>query len=209
MLTSRSPQLSYLTARTGGLSGGGQMQPAAYEMPTRSDQELARASIDGDRRAFGELVDSYQTRIFNLALRVTGHTEDAMDVTQTAFLKVYENLERFDAGRPFSSWIYRIALNEALTLVGRRRSAALEIEPESPDRTPERKAESRETTRAVQEALLELTPEHRAMIVLRHFEGLSYEEMSQITGIPGKTVKSRLFTARQKLRSLLERRRLL
>jgi RNA polymerase sigma-70 factor (ECF subfamily) len=178
-------------------------------MPTRSDQELARASINGDRVAFGELVDSYQTRIYNLALRVTGNADDAMDVTQTAFLKAYEHLERFDPERPFSSWIYRIALNEALTLVDRRRSAALDVEPASPDRRPDERVESRETTRAVQAALLDLTPDHRVMIILRHFEGLSYTEMTEVAGIPEKTVKSRLFEARRKLRSRLESRGLL
>ena len=84
-----------------------------------------------------------------------------------------------------------------------------DVEPASPDRTPDERAESRETTRAVQAALLELTPEHRVMIVLRHFESLSYEEMAEVAGIPEKTVKSRLFAARRKLRSLLTGRGLL
>jgi RNA polymerase sigma-70 factor (ECF subfamily) len=172
-------------------------------MPTRSDQELARASIDGDRRAFGELIDGYQKRIYNLALRVTGSTDDALDVTQAAFLKAYESLTRFDPERPFSSWIYRIALNEALTLVGRRRSTQLDVDLPSPANSPEKEAASRETTRAIQIALGELKTDHRVMIVLRHFEGFSYLEMSEIVGIPEKTIKSRLFSARRELRAML------
>ena len=172
-------------------------------MPTPSDQELARASVDGDRKAFGELVDRYQKKIFNLSLRVTGSVDDAMDVTQAAFLKAYQSIKRFDPERPFFSWIYRIGLNEAIDVVRRRRSTSLDVDLPSEANNPERETESHETTRAVQAALGKLKPDHRVMIVLRHFEGLSYEQMGEVVGIPDKTVKSRLFSARRELRALL------
>jgi RNA polymerase sigma-70 factor (ECF subfamily) len=172
-------------------------------MPTRSDQDLARASAAGDRPAFGELVDTYQKNIYNLALRMTGNPEDAMDVTQSAFLKAYQNLSRFDPERKFFSWIYRIAVNEALTLIGKRRSTPLDSEPLARENSPERDTEGHETAEIVQAALGRLKPDYRTVIILRHFDGLSYREMSDIVGVAEKTVKSRLFTARRELRALL------
>jgi RNA polymerase sigma-70 factor (ECF subfamily) len=173
-------------------------------MSSRSDQELVKASLEGDRTAFGELVDRYEKKIYNLALRVTGNIDDAMDVTQAAFLKAYDNRDRFDPERRFFSWIYRIGLNEALDLVGgRRKSTDLSFDIPLNSPTPEREAQSREAGRAIQQALQGLKPDYRVLIVLRHFDGLSYQEMSEVTGIAVKTVKSRLFSARRELRAKL------
>lgn len=173
-------------------------------MKERTDETLVAACRAGDSAAFAELVDRYQLKIFNAAYRVTGNSADAQDVTQAAFLKAYEKLEQFDPQYRFFSWIYKIGINEALNLVARRRSSGLpEIEIADGGAGPEREAQGREIGREIQIALLELKPALRVTITLRHFEGLSYQEMSQVIGVPIKTVKSRLFTARRELRRRL------
>lgn len=173
-------------------------------MPTRDDSELARATLAGERQAFDELVDRYELRIYSLALRVTGNTADAMDATQSTFLKAYRNLHRFDTGRPFFSWIYRIGMNESLdTIQERRRFVDLDPEWASGAASPEQESASREAGREIQNAVLELPPEQRAVVVLRHFHGLSYQEMSVVIGVPVKRIKSRLFEARSALRERL------
>jgi RNA polymerase sigma-70 factor (ECF subfamily) len=176
--------------------------------PEREDEDLVAAAVSGDSRAFEELVDRYQTRIYNLALRVTGNTEDAMDATQEAFLKVFENLARFDPRHRFFSWIYRIGLNASLDRVqGRSRWAdreEWEVAESGPG--PERQIFAREVAQALQATLLELPAEQRTTVILRHFHGLSYDEMAEVIGIPAKTVKSRLYAARQQLRRSLAKR---
>lgn len=168
------------------------------------DEELVAATLRGDPRAFDELLERYQGKIYNLALRVTGNPEDAMDAAQAAFLKVYENLRRFDPSHRFFSWVYRIGLNQALDIVARRRRFAdLGPEVEEPAAGPERVLFAHQVGEGIQAALLELKPTYRAAVILRHFHGLTYEEMSQVIGIPVKTVKSRLFTARRQLREML------
>lgn len=171
---------------------------------TENDRDLVRATLDGDPDAFGTLIDKYEKPLFNAAYRITGSVEDAMDATQSAFVSAYENLSGYDPKYRFFSWVYRIAVNASLDIVKRRREAELppQIEGASPD--PEHRAVARETSHRVQEALMELTPEQRTVIVLRHFQGLSYDEMAEVTGVPAKTVKSRLYEGRQTLRTILE-----
>jgi len=176
-------------------------------MARDNDAMLVEACLRGDRTAFGTLVDRYEGKLYNAAYRVTGSREDAMDATQTAFVKVYEKLQTFDPAHRFFSWIYRITLNEALNLVNRRRPV-LELGADTPGTAsiPDEGSGATEISRRVQTALLELTADHRAASVLRHLQGLSYREMGEVLGIPEKTVKSRLFTARQRFRDVLRER---
>lgn len=170
----------------------------------RPEPDLVIACLEGDPTAFPELVDRYQVQIFNAAYRITGNQADAQDVAQTVFLKVYERLEQFDPKYRFFSWIYKIAVNEALNVVAKRRpNGASERDPADSSATPEREAHGREIGLAIHRALLELKPAHRVVIVLRHLRGLSYGEMSEVVEVPVKTVKSRLFEARRELRRIL------
>lgn len=172
------------------------------------DSELVQAVLDGNSEAFDELAERYGGKLYNAALRVTGNPEDALDATQNALLKAYDKLASFDPSYRFFSWIYRIQLNEALNLVHkRRRYVSLPSEMPAPTpATPEREYLDHETGSAIEAALLELKPDHRAVVVLRHFHGFSYEEIAAILGLPAKTVKSRLFTARRELRQKLSDR---
>lgn len=165
---------------------------------------LVAACLAGNRSAFNQLVDAYQAKLFNAAYRITGSAQDAMDATQGAFVKAYEKLDTFDPSRRFFSWIYRIALNEALNIVDRRRGHS-EMEDELPGTgdDPEQACETAETGLVIQRALMRLSAEQRAVLVLRHFHGLSYREIADVIGVGEKTVKSRLFEARQSLRAVL------
>ena len=165
---------------------------------------LVAACLAGDRRAFDQLVDAYQSKLFYAAYRITGSADDAMDAAQGAFVKAYEKLDTFDPSRRFFSWIYRIALNEALNILDRRRNQS-ELGPDVPGEgdDPEQACEADEEGTCIQRALMELCEEQRVVLVLRHFHGLSYHEIGEVVGVSEKTVKSRLFTARQNLRAVL------
>jgi RNA polymerase sigma-70 factor (ECF subfamily) len=163
---------------------------------------LVARCLEGEPAAFEPIVEAYQRVLFNVALRMLGSREDARDATQAAFVKAYEHLASYDQQRKFFTWIYRILLNECLNVRRGRRP----MEPVTPhtlktgsagDLLEALSAEQRQ--QAVQAAISALPIESREVIVLRHFADLSYEEIAAATGIPVKTVKSRLFTARQRL----------
>lgn len=163
--------------------------------------------LRGDRAAFEQLVVRYQKPVFNAALRLLHNLEDARDVAQTTFLKAYEHLANYDAHFKFYSWIYRIAVNEALdTLNSRKPSEALSDGQPDEEQGPEGLAEGTQIGRAIEEELAHIGPELRAVIVLRHLMNLSYQDMSDILVVPEKTVKSRLYSARQLLRERLLQR---
>ena len=176
-------------------------------MSDAAELDRIRKAQAGDGRAFEALVDEYHGVLYHLALRMTGNPEDARDLTQNVFLKVWRNLGRYDAAHRFYSWIYRIALNESINFVQRRkRHDELDDRAASSDPTPSEDRSLTEMQEQIQEALMELTPEYREVIVLRHYQNLSYQEIAAIVGVPEKTVKSRLFTARQRLGSQLRRK---
>jgi RNA polymerase sigma-70 factor (ECF subfamily) len=188
--------------------------PAAPDQPSgglrvwtdERDEVLAEQASRGDERAFEVLVDRYQRVIFNLTLRISGNREDARELTQDVFVKMWRGLRGFDPKRRFFSWTYRIAIHESLNL--RRRSGrqeALEAEPEAKEDGPERRFEALEMETRVQEALDELSDGDRQLLVLRHFLDHTYEEIAEVLGVPAGKVKSRLYTARQRLRGALEK----
>lgn len=168
-----------------------------------SDGELVLRSLAGEHRAFEALVVRYQGPVYNAAYRVTGHPEDARDVAQTTFMKAAEHLRDYDSRYKFFSWIFRIAVNEAINCVDRRRPEdvlADDVEFEAPDSfSPEHEAESRRLSGRVQQALRAMKPEDRAVITLRHFSECSYQEIGEILGLDDKAVKWRLHDARQRL----------
>lgn len=157
-----------------------------------------------DRKTFERIVDKYEKKIFNLVYRMVNDYEDAMDVTQTAFMKAYDKRYYYDPNYKLFSWLYRIAVNEALNYVKKRkRTVTLGYDPASLDKNPEENLSHSEQANRIQSALTELKPDYRVIVVLRHFMDLSYHEISDILDIPVKTVKSRLFTGRQQLKSIL------
>ena len=176
-------------------------------MTTNDDVTMVRACMAGDREAFGMLVDKYQKPLFNAAYRITCDTEDAMDATQSAFVKAYEKLDTFDTSRRFFSWIYRILLNESLNIVNhRRRFDTIQEDISHPAADASQHLADDETSRQIQSALMDMKTDYRVVLVLKHYQGMSYREMSEVIGVPEKTVKSRLFSARKQLKDKLLRK---
>lgn len=177
-------------------------------MDNDTDLALVTRYRDGDREAFTELVIRYQRPIYNAAFWVLRRAEDASDVTQDVFLRVAERLDEYDGQHKFFSWIYRIAVNESLNLLRRNnREDALDDEVELPgseDANPERQASDGELSRRIRGALMKMSANDRTVLTLRHFSECSYEEIGQILDVDDKTVKSRLFDARRRLRELLK-----
>jgi RNA polymerase sigma-70 factor, ECF subfamily len=171
------------------------------------DLALVERCRNGDWGAFTELVVRYQRPVYNAALWVLRKPEDANDVAQIVFLKVAEHLDEYDPHFKFFSWIYRIAVNESLNLLRRNgREEALDEEtdlPGSESAEPERQASTAQVAGRIRSALMKMSPNDRMVLTLRHFSECSYEEIGQILDLDPKTVKSRLFEARQRLRELL------
>ena len=164
------------------------------------EDALVQRTLAGDREAFGVLVEAYQDVLYNLALRMVGDAEDARDVTQTAFVKAYSKLATFDRRNRFFSWLYRIGINESLNLLGKRRSRQeLDEDLEAPGPGPDRAAETAEEEQLMNRALMDLTPDYRQVLILRHFLDFSHREIGELLQLPEKTVKSRLHTGRERL----------
>ncbi len=172
------------------------------------DQTLVERYRNGDREAFTELVIRYQRPIYNAAFWILRKAEDASDVTQIVFLRVAERLDEYDGQYKFFSWIYRIAVNESLNLLrrnGREEELDDEIDfPASDNANPEHRVADAELCKRIQAALMRMTTNDRMVLSLRHFSECSYQEIAQILDVDEKTVKSRLFEARQRLRHLLK-----
>jgi RNA polymerase sigma-70 factor, ECF subfamily len=159
--------------------------------------------LRGDPAAFEPIVARYQRVLFSVALRMVGDYEDARDATQNAFVRAYERLDTYDPARRFFSWIYRIVVNECLNLRrARRPNERLTDVHEAPGGAAD-PVETAELHDRVQVALAALSDEYREVVVLRYFAELSYQEISEAIDVPEKTVKSRLFSARQRLAELL------
>jgi RNA polymerase sigma-70 factor (ECF subfamily) len=172
------------------------------------DQALVERCRKGDREAFTELVVRYQRPIYNAAFWILRSADDASDIAQAVFLKVAENLDEFDSQRRFFSWIYRIAVNESLNLLRRNGHEEWlddEIDlPAADSANPETRAGEAERSRHIQRALMSLSSNDRTVLTLRHFSECSYQEIAGILDIDEKTVKSRLFEARHRLRQALK-----
>jgi RNA polymerase sigma-70 factor (ECF subfamily) len=171
------------------------------------DETLVERYRDGDTAAFAALVRKYQRPLYNAAFRVLGREEDASDVTQAVFLKVAERLDQYDARFKFFSWIYRIAVNESLNLLRENgREAPLEDEEELPgleSAQPDERVSDAQVSQRIQQALMRMKVSDRMVLTLRHFGDCSYQEMAEIMGLDVKTVKSRLYEARLRLRTEL------
>jgi len=182
-----------------------------------SDWDLVSRTRNGDRDAFRVLVERYQRKIAALALGMLRNREDAMDIVQETFTKAYQNLDRFKGDAAFYTWLYRIAVNlcvdhqrrgakQQLTAldVDDRHEAAPLAPPDGPrPDQPFERARDAEIATGVRAAIDELTPDHRAVILLREVEGLSYSEISQVLDCPKGTVMSRLHYARRQLQGRL------
>lgn len=189
-------------------------------MPT-DDLTLVRRARSGDQRAFGLLVERYQKKVYAVALGMVKDAEEAMDVSQEAFVKVHRYLDRFKGDSSFYTWLYRITTNTCIDVLRRRgvnssdsveyddtvemdlAEANLGLLGTQLDASPSRSLLRRELGEKLEEALAQLPEKHRAILLLRELEGMSYEDLSRTLDIPKGTVMSRLFHARAKVQRLL------
>lgn len=168
------------------------------------DHALVDRCRKGDRQALEALVGTYQKPVYNAAYRILGNPDDAADVTQAAFLKAFENLDGYDPNYKFFSWIYRIAVNESINQLKRvRKQQPLDESEPAAGPGPDDEVEAGNLSREIQDGLMALNADYRTVIVLRHFSDCSYRQISEILQIPEKTVKSRLYSARQLMKDQL------
>src|SRR5213595_1230382 len=180
------------------------------------DRALVARILEGDRDRFTELVKRYEKRVVNYVYRITHRYEDAHDLTQEIFVKVYVALDRYDPKYQFSTWLFRIAQNSAIDALCKKSIAEVPIakpagDEESKDRefadtgvSPYRALKNKQLAAAIDKAVLELPPDYRELIRLRHFAELSYEEIAAMKKLPLGTVKNKLFRARNMLKETLE-----
>jgi RNA polymerase sigma-70 factor, ECF subfamily len=166
-----------------------------------TDGECVRRCLGGETEAFDHIVLRYQKPVFNAILHMVNDYEDSRELSQTAFMKAFMHLKSFDQRRPFFSWLYRIAINEAINFLSARKIGE-PIAADFPSRAagPEERLEAKEIGAHLEAAMATLQPDYRAAVVLRHSLGLSYDQAAEVAGIPVKTFKSRLYSARQLLR---------
>jgi len=179
-----------------------------------SGGERLQAAQQGDRSAIAALIEPEADRVYAVCLRMVGHPETARDLAQEALAKAIRGLPDFDGRSAFGTWITRIAMNTCLSWhrsrkrASRNPIASLHIDPvelDSTEHTPAWSVQWEERRRAVAVALEQLSPEHRAVLVLRDVRGLEYEQIGEVLDIAVGTVKSRLFRARASLREAVER----
>ena len=179
------------------------------------DLDLAQRHARGDVRAFDEVYSRYAVMVFNLALRLSGDPDEAADLTQEIFLRVYRHLDGFSGRSALKTWIFRVALNHCRERLGRFRphtqpigeaadGGGGEVAIADPRRDPEELAVAADLGRQVAGALAQLPPAFREAVVLRDLQGLSYEEIAAVLGVRVGTVRSRIARGREQLRGLLE-----
>jgi RNA polymerase sigma-70 factor (ECF subfamily) len=193
--------------------GGSQQGERRMETVTTDEQMVERA-LTGDPEAFGEIVQRWERRIFALAFGMLGREDDARDATQETFLAAFRNLRGFRGEAKVSSWLHRIAVNQCITRQRRakvRSETALEDEAEKnaavfalpAEVSPARAAEHREVSSAVRKAVCALPADLRQVVVMKEFEELTFQEISDVLDVPLSTVKSRLYTAHRQLQMRL------
>lgn len=178
------------------------------------DAEIVREILDGNPERFEVLVHRYRRRLVAVLYRQVGDHEEAQDIAQEVFVKVYGALDRFDPAYRFSTWLFRIAGNAAIDHLRRRRIRTISLDrvdgdgeedgpafdPASGDKNPEQQLRSQELGRRLDEAIARLPEDYRDLIALRHFGEMAYEEIAEMKGMPLGTVKNKLFRARMILR---------
>ncbi|CEH31488.1 RNA polymerase sigma-70 factor, ECF subfamily [Aneurinibacillus migulanus] len=181
-----------------------------------TEQRIIQRAKNGDRDAFAELVDLYKDKVYHVSYRMVGNRQEAEDVAQETFLRVYANLDNYDPQYKFSTWIYRIASNLSIDLL-RKRKKNLSIDAEisgaegvdwhdrlaDTSKGPEEEVLTDELQGEVQGAIMGLSPKYRAVMLLRYIEDLSLQEISEAVQLPISTIKTRIHRGREALRKKL------
>ena len=177
------------------------------EETLQTDRERVQLVLQGDQDAFSDLVTTYQRSVYNLAYRMLGDRTEAEDATQEAFIRAYHNLKSYDPARLFKTWLLSITSHYCIDLIRKRRMSLLSLEDLLPGQmmaaidhwSVEDHLVEHESVAAIQRMLAQLRPDDRAIIILRYWNDMSYEDIAETLGATVSIVKSRLFRARQAL----------
>jgi RNA polymerase sigma-70 factor, ECF subfamily len=177
-------------------------------MMTPDDRHLIELFKQDPHKAFKWIIEEYQDRIFNLCVYMLRSREDAQEAAQDVFIKAYRSFNNFTPRASLYTWLYRISVNTCIDYKRKYRANFVEdedaiVQIASSEPSPEKLSESREVTAVIEKVLESLTPDFRAIIVLKEMEGLSYEEIAEVLQITIGTVKSRISRAREELRQLI------
>lgn len=181
------------------------------------ESQLVKLVLKGDQNAFSQLVDLYQEKLYHMAYRMLNNRQEAEDVVQDTFLRVYNNLEKYDDTMKFSTWIYRIATNLCIDRL-RKRKPVYSLDAESSDyegldgysmipsdnRTPESELLISETQSIIHQAIDTLPPKYKSVMILRYIHELSLQEVGEVLDMPVTTIKTRVHRGREFLRKKLE-----
>jgi RNA polymerase sigma-70 factor (ECF subfamily) len=181
-----------------------------------TDEQLVELAVSADADAFGEVVRRWERKIFALCFGMLGREDDARDAAQEAFIAAYRNLKNFRGEARVSSWLHRIAVNQCLTIKRRQKTRSEDFLNDddgaedrafiaAPKYSPANEAEQGERLRLVRQAVGALPTDLRQVIVMKEFEEMTFQEISETLELPLSTVKSRLYTALKQLRLRLER----
>lgn len=182
-----------------------------------NEKNLLEKAKNRDIGAFEVLIEGCRKKVYNISLRFLGNQEDALDISQEVFIKIFRTLESFKGNSSFDTWVYRITVNLCLDEIRKRKNKNVisidesfssedgDFKKQFDDRSPgpDVLAERKETKRMIEDAVNSLSEEHRTAIILRDIQGFSYEEVARLTDCPEGTVKSRINRARQALRNIL------
>jgi RNA polymerase sigma-70 factor (ECF subfamily) len=170
----------------------------------KDEKTIIEEIMAGQTDQYRLLVEKYQNPVFRVIFKIVGNDDDARDLTQDVFVKIYESLHQYNSGYKFFSWVYRTAINKAL-LFERRKKKFLSIDGNSGQfiQIPDQRMDYESRDELLNQAINGLTVHYRTVVLLKYYAGLSYADISEILGIPEKTVKSRLFDARKMLKDRL------
>jgi len=177
-----------------------------------SDEVLVQKCLEGDRGAFAEIVRRYQKQIYSLAYRLTNHMEDAQDLAQEIFIKLYQVLDKYDTQKPFFPWMYKVATNVCYTLLRKRPADEVPLEKViefgpivlQSQNQPEERYEAKEMQLLVQQAIAQLPEKYRIPLVLRYLEEFSYRQIAEIMDLPLTTIETRLYQGKALLQKRLD-----
>lgn len=185
-------------------------------LQSKTDEQLVELAVSDDREAFDEIVRRWERRIFALCFGMLGREDDAGDACQEAFIAAYRNIKNFRGEAKVSSWLHRIAVNQCLTIKRRQKSRSEDFLDDdvgaedrtfvaSPNYSPAKVIEKHERLTLVRQAVGGLPTELKQVIVMKEFEEMTFQEISETLELPLSTVKSRLYTALKQLKMRLER----
>jgi RNA polymerase sigma-70 factor (ECF subfamily) len=186
-------------------------------MPFESEQALVRSALGGDQKAYKALFETYRQAIFHITVKIVRNQDEANDLVQETFIKAFGSLKSYDHNYRFSTWLYKIAANCSIDFLRKRKIDSMsldkpiatkdgDVQMEIPDDTynPEKDLRNRQQSTGIEDAIESLPEKYKEVIVLRHKEDKSYEEIAEMLKVPVGTVKARIFRARELLKKKLK-----